>query len=124
MSIRNQLMTAAQILGEVTPELLVTEVRKVIVGFEDPNTQDDHAFPTADGQWLTVAEIKEHFGPNYATSPIVIEQVLAVYAGRLIQVTVEQVGLDVQALRPLQISALMMVITLAEQQALVRMTTN
>lgn len=124
MSMRNQLMTAAAVLAEITPEFLVNEVREIIASFELPENQENPAFPTADGQWLSIAEIKAHFGPDYASDHIVIEQVLSVYIGLAIKTAVEEVGLDVGVLNPLQAFALSVVLAPAEQQAFVRMTAN
>lgn len=124
MSIRNQLRTVKSILAGTTGVFLAKEVRATIALFDLPENQNEKAFPTADGRWLSVAQIKEHFGPDYATNPTVIEQVLAAYIGRLVNKAIEEVGLDVRTCTPDQLEAVFGALVTAEQQALVRMTTN
>lgn len=124
MSIRNQLRTAKGILAGMTGALLAKEVRATIASFEKPELQDAPAFPDISGRWLTVAQVKEHFGPDYATTPVVIEQVISVFIGNLVRKTIEEVGLDVRVLTPQQAMDVMSVTAHAEQSALVRMTTN
>lgn len=124
MSIRNQLRTVKSILAGTTGAFLAKEVRATIASFDLPENQNEKAFPTADGRWLSVAQIKEHFGPDYATNPTVIEQVLATYIGRLVNKAIEEVGLDVRTCTPDQLEAVFGALVTAEQQALVRMTTN
>ena len=124
MSIRNQLRTVKGILAHTTGALLAKETRAVIASFDLPENQTTKAFPTAAGRWLSVAEVKEHFGKDYATNPTVIEQVLAAYIGRLVNKAIEEVGLDVRACTPEQLQAVFGALVTAEQQALVRMTAN
>lgn len=124
MSIRNQLRTVKGILAHTTGALLAKETRASIASFDLPENQNQPAFPTVDGRWLTVAQIKEHFGPTYATNPTVIEQVLAAYIGRLVNKAIEEVGLDVRACTPDQLEAVFGALVEAEKNALVRMTTN
>lgn len=124
MSIHNQLITAATILSEIPPATLVTMTRDILKSFEDPAHQDDYAFPTAEGMWLSVGTIKRVFGPEYASDRIVIEQVISVLVGQLIASAVEEVGLDVEILNPLQILALTVVTLPIEHQAFIQMTTN
>lgn len=124
MSIRNQLRTVKAVLASVTSTFLAKETRATIASFDLPENQNEKAFPTADGRWLTVAQIKEHFGPGYATDPVVIEQVLAAYIGRLVNKAIEEVGLDVRACTPDQLESVFGALVTAERQALVRMTTN
>lgn len=124
MSIRNQLRTVKSILAGTTGAFLAKEVRATIASFDLPENQNEKAFPTAACRWLSVTEVKEHFGPDYATNPTVIEQVLAAYIGRLVNKTIEEVGLDVRACTPEQLEAVFGALVTAEQQAFVRMTTN
>lgn len=124
MSIRNQVRAAKGILAQTTGAILAKEVREALTSFEAPENQNAPAFPTADGRWLTVAEVKAHFGPDYATNKIVIEQSISAYAGRLVRATIEQVGLDVLALSPEQLFAVSSVTNQAEQDAFVRLTAN
>lgn len=124
MSIRNQLRTVKGVLAGVTGAFLAKETRATIASFALPENQNEKAFPTVEGRWLTVAQIKEHFGPDYATNPTVIEQVLAAYIGRLVNKAIEEVGLDVRACTPDQLHAVLGALVEAEKNALVRMTTN
>lgn len=124
MSTRNQVRTAAKILSGTTGAFLAKEVRAVIATFEQPELQNEKAFPTEDGRWLSIAEVKAHFGPGYANHPIVLEQAISVYAGRMIHLAVQEVGLDVRTLTPQQLAGLYMMTTAAEQDAFKRMTTN
>ncbi|MNW02645.1 hypothetical protein D3C71_1984610 [compost metagenome] len=73
---------------------------------------------------MTVAEVKEHFGPDWATDRTVIEQCINAYAGRLARAAIEQVGLDVRVLSPDQMAQLLTATTKAEELAFVRMTAN
>lgn len=124
MSTRNQVRTALKILSMTTGALLAKEVREVIATFEQPEVQDLPAFATADGQWLTVAQVKKVFGPDYATNSIFLEQCIGAYAGRLINKAIEEVGLDIRVLSPAQLAVVFHSTTQAEENALVRMTTN
>jgi hypothetical protein len=124
MSTRNQVRTALKLLSMTTGGLLAKEVREVIATFDQPEVQNEPAFATADGQWLTVAQVKQIFGPNYATNKTFLEQCIGAYAGRLINKTIEQVGLDVRVLTPAQLAAVFHSTTQAEEDALVRMTAN
>lgn len=124
MSTRNQVRTALKILSMTTGAFLAKEVREVIATFDQPEVQDQPAFATADGQWLTVAEVKAYFGPDYATNTIFLEQCIGAYAGRLINKTIQEVGLDIRVLTPTQLAAVFNSTTQAEENALVRMTAN
>lgn len=124
MSVRNQLRVAKGILALTTGALMAKDVRAGLADFEKPECQNAPAFPTADGRWLTVAEVKAYFGPDYATNPTVIEQSISAFAGRLVKAAIEEVGLDVRALTPEQLVDVASTTNKAEKDAFVRLTAN
>lgn len=124
MSTRNQVRVAKGILAQTTGAMLAKEIREVFATFDQPEVQNEPCFPTAEGRWLTVAEVKAYFGPNYATNHTVIEQCIAAYAGRLVKAAIEEVGLDVRAISPEQLVMVASATNQAEKDAFVRMTAN
>lgn len=124
MSIRNQLRAAIDILSCTTGPMLAKQVREVMTSFNDPELQNEPVFPTAYGRWLTVAEVKEYFGPNWATDRTVIEQCISAYTGRLTRAAIEEVGLDIYSLSPGQLGRILTATTKAEESAFVLMTAN
>lgn len=125
MSIRNQLRGASKMLSGMTGAMLAKEVREVIASFEKPEWQNEKAMLDAQtGVWLTAAQVKETFGPDYATNHIVIEQTIAAYAGRLAKAALEKFGLSPMMLNEKQLADYLSITNSIEKEAFVRLTAN
>lgn len=124
MSIRNQLRAANGILSGITGAFLAKEVRAVIGTLDQPEMQNQPIITEVHGRWLTVAQCREFFGPEFKTDHVFIQQCIAAYAGRATKAAIEEVGLDVRACSADQLANLLSVTDKAEREAFVRMTVN
>ncbi len=123
-NIRNQLRVAGAMLSDITGAFLAKEIRAVISTLDQPEMQHHPIITEANGRWVTVAECREFFGPNYKTDHVFIKQCIAAYLGRATKKAIEEVGLDVRACTPVQLATLLSLTNKAEHDAFVRMTAN
>jgi len=124
MSIRNQLRVASGILSGITGAFLAKEVRAVLNTLDQPEMQNQPIITEASGRWVTVAECREYFGPEFKSNHVFIQQCIEAYTGRSTKAAIEEVGLDVRACSPVQLATLLAVTDKAEHDAFVRLTAN
>jgi hypothetical protein len=124
MSVRNQLRVAGAMLSDISGAFLAKEVRAIINTLDQPELQNQPCITEENGRWVTVAECREFFGPEFKTNHVFIKQCIAAYLGRSTKKAIEEVGLDVRACTPVQLATLLSLTNKAEQDAFVRMTAN
>lgn len=118
MSTRNKLRVVLGIVSKLTADVVVRDVREILKEMTKPESDAVFAF-----QDVTVAEVKQTFG-DWQTNPIVIENLIRGYCGRLIQQACSQQGLSIAELSPIQIGKLLDSTDAVENVALRRMTMN
>lgn len=123
MSNRNAIRHAKKVLGTLTATKIIDLVRSTMADLDKPEIQNNPLIPTADGVWLTTAQVKAEF-PDYASNKTVIENVTAVYVGRLAQLMLVSVNFDFKALDREQMADVFSATDAAEKEAIRRMTLN
>jgi len=123
MSNRTQIRIAKKVLSTLTAGAIIQGVRDVQATLDQPGLQSEHLIPTADGTWLTVAQVKVEF-PDYKSNKIVVENMIATYIGRTCHFMLADVGINPATLSREQMADIFSVTDAAEKEAVRRMTTN